>query len=131
MLSLIKIAFVFLLILFLLRKKINVGYALIVGAIALIFLFPIEFNRLPLTILKAFSSHSFLNLFFSLTLIKSFEYSLRQTGLMQKMTEASQRLVKDKKLSIISMPLIIGMLPSLGGAYLSAPMVDSATKNTR
>ncbi len=64
-------------------------------------------------------------------MIKSFEYSLRQTGLMQKMTEASQRLVKDKKLSIISMPLIIGMLPSLGGAYLSAPMVDSATKNTR
>lgn len=131
MLSLVKIGFVFLLILFLLRKKINVGYALIAGALALIFLFPIDFNKLPLAILKALTSHNFLNLFFSLTLIKSFEYSLRQTGLMQKMTESSQRLVNNKKLSIISMPMIIGMLPSLGGAYLSAPMVDSATKNTR
>jgi len=45
------------------------------------------------------------------------------------MTEASQSLLGNKKLSIISMPLVMGMLPSLGGAYLSAPMVDSATKN--
>jgi integral membrane protein (TIGR00529 family) len=49
---------------------------------------------------------------------------------MQKMTSATQTLVSNKKFSIISMPLIIGMLPSLGGAYLSAPMVDSATRNT-
>ncbi len=45
------------------------------------------------------------------------------------MTEATQTLLNNRKLSILSMPLIIGMLPSLGGAYLSAPMVDSATKN--
>jgi len=129
MLDIIKVAFIFFFILFLLRRKINVGYALLGGSLLFIILYPENFDKLPVAIFKAITSHTSLNLFLSLTLIKSFEYSLRQTGLMQSMTEASQTLVNNKKLSIISMPLIIGMLPSLGGAYLSAPMVDSATKN--
>jgi len=129
MLDIIKVAFVFFFILFLLRRKINVGYALLGGSLLFIILYPANFNKIPEAVFKAITSHTSLNLFLSLTLIKSFEYSLRQTGLMQRMTEASQTLVNNKKLSIISMPLIIGMLPSLGGAYLSAPMVDSATKN--
>lgn len=129
MFDIIKVAFIFLFILFLLRKKINVGYALIAGSMLFLLIYPVNFNRLPATIFKSFTSHTFLNLFFSLTLIKSFEYALRQSGLMQKMTDASQTVLTNKKLSIISMPLIIGMLPSLGGAYLSAPMVNSATKN--
>ncbi|MCX8034033.1 MAG: DUF401 family protein [Thermodesulfovibrio sp.] len=130
MLDIIKVVFIFIFILFLLRKKINIGYALVAGSLFFIILYPVNFNKIPETIFKGLTSHTFLNLLFSLTLIKSFEYSLRQTGLMQKMTDASQTFLTNKKLSIISMPLIIGMLPSLGGAYLSAPMVDSATKNT-
>lgn len=130
MLDIIKVVLIFLFILFLLRKKINIGYALVAGSLFFLILYPVNFNKIPETFFKGLTSHNFLNLLFSLTLIKSFEYSLRQTGLMQKMTDFSMRFVSNKKLSIISMPLIIGMLPSLGGAYLSAPMVDSATKNT-
>lgn len=130
MFDLIKVILIFLFILFLLRKKIQIGYALLIGSLPFFILYPIDFNKLPLTIFKGLTDHASLNLLLSLTLIKSFEYSLRQTGLMQKMTDVSQRVVSNKKLSTISMPLIIGMLPSLGGAYLSAPMVDLATKNT-
>ncbi|ODA43396.1 hypothetical protein THER_1885 [Thermodesulfovibrio sp. N1] len=130
MIDIIKIFFIFIFILFLLRKKINIGYALLAGASLFIILYPFNFNKTFHALFNSLISHTTLNLLFSLTLIKSFEYSLRQTGLMQKMTSATQTLVNNKKFSIISMPLIIGMLPSLGGAYLSAPMVDSATKNT-
>ncbi len=130
MVDIIKVISIFIFILFLLRKKINIGYALLAGSLPFLILYPVDFNKIPLTIFKGLTAHASLNLLLSLTLIKSFEYSLRQTGLMQKMTDVSQRFVSNKKLSIISMPLIIGMLPSLGGAYLSAPMVDSATKNT-
>lgn len=129
MVDLLKITFIFLFILFLLRKKINIGYALLAGSFLFIVFYPFNLKTAGTALLKALSCHTTINLLFSLTLIKSFEYSLRQTGLMQTMTEASQRFVTNRKLSIISMPLIIGMLPSLGGAYLSAPMVDSATKN--
>jgi len=131
MIDIIKVSFIFLFILLLLRRKINVGYALLAGSLIFLIFYSFDFKKLAITLLKAFSSHTSINLFLSLTLIKSFEYSLRQTGLMQKMSEASQTLLNNKKLSILSMPLIIGMLPSLGGAYLSAPMVDSATKNLK
>ncbi|GAQ93983.1 hypothetical protein TAGGR_1148 [Thermodesulfovibrio aggregans] len=129
MIDIIKVSFIFLFILFLLRKKISVGYALLAGSLIFLIFYSFNFKNLAATLLKSLTSNTSINLFFSLTLIKSFEYALRKTGLMQKMTEATQTLLNNRKLSILSMPLIIGMLPSLGGAYLSAPMVDSATKN--
>uniref|UniRef100_A0A7C4AIW5 DUF401 family protein n=1 Tax=Thermodesulfovibrio aggregans TaxID=86166 RepID=A0A7C4AIW5_9BACT len=129
MIDILKITFIFLFILFLLRKKINIGYTLLAGSLLFVIFYSFDFEKTCSSLLKTLTSHTTLNLLFSLTLIKSFEYSLRQTGLMQSMTEASQTLLNNKKFSIISMPLIIGMLPSLGGAYLSAPMVDTATKN--
>ncbi len=129
MIDILKVSFIFLFILFLLRKKISIGYALLAGSLIFLIFYSFDFKSLPYKLIKSFTSSTSINLFLSLTLIKSFEYALRQTGLMQKMTEATQTLLTNKKLSILSMPLIIGMLPSLGGAYLSAPMVDSATKN--
>lgn len=129
MIDILKVSLIFVFIVFLLRRKINIGYALIVGSLLFFILYPFHLKKTGIALFNALISHTSINLYLSLTLIKSFEYSLRQTGLMQKMTEASQSLLGNKKLSIISMPLVMGMLPSLGGAYLSAPMVDSATKN--
>ncbi|MEK7850781.1 MAG: DUF401 family protein, partial [Deltaproteobacteria bacterium] len=37
----------------------------------------------------------------------------------------------NRKIVIVSMPLLIGTLPSFGGAYFSAPMVDESTKGLR
>ena len=129
MIDILKVSLIFVFIVFLLRRKINIGYALIAGSLLFFILYPFHLKKTGISLFNALISHTSINLYLSLTLIKSFEYSLRQTGLMQKMTEASQSLLGNKKLSIISMPLVMGMLPSLGGAYLSAPMVDSATKN--
>ncbi|HQA03439.1 MAG TPA: DUF401 family protein [Thermodesulfovibrio thiophilus] len=129
MIDILKVSLIFVFIVFLLRRKINIGYALIAGSLLFFILYPFHLKKTGIALFNALISHTSINLYLSLTLIKSFEYSLRQTGLMQKMTEASQSLLGNKKLSIISMPLVMGMLPSLGGAYLSAPMVDSATKN--
>lgn len=130
MLDILKVLFIFIFILFLLRRKIFIGYAFLISSILFLLFYKVDLISLPKVILNAVTSHTFINLFFSLTLIKSFENALRHTGLMVKMTEFSQRFVNNKKIAIISMPLVIGMLPSLGGAYLSAPMVDSSTKNT-
>ena len=43
------------------------------------------------------------------------------------MMSAAKILFKKRRAIIISMPVLIGMLPSLGGAYFSAPMVKEAT----
>ncbi len=65
----------------------------------------------------------------SLTLIRVLELILRENNVLADMMEASKSLFKNRKLVIISMPMLIGMLPSLGGAYFSAPMVDESTKD--
>jgi integral membrane protein (TIGR00529 family) len=72
-----------------------------------------------------------IKLFFALTLIRILEMVLRENEALAQMMEASKRLLKQKKAVIISMPMLIGMLPSLGGAYFSAPMVDESTKDTK
>ncbi|MEJ5227737.1 DUF401 family protein [Thermodesulfovibrio sp.] len=128
--DIVKVLLIFIFILFLLSRKIYIGYALIFSSLLFLVFYSIDFYKLPSVIFNGLTSKVSLNLFLSLTLIKSFEYALKQTGLMSKMTEVSQVIFTNKKISIISMPLIIGMLPSLGGAYLSAPMVESSTKNT-
>jgi integral membrane protein (TIGR00529 family) len=44
------------------------------------------------------------------------------------MMTASRSLLRKKKAVVVSMPLLIGLLPSLGGAYFSAPMVEESAK---
>lgn len=128
MLDFLKVLFVFIVILCLIRLKWNIGYVLITasGLIALLYLMPLEdiFSTIKLTLID----HITIKLFLSLTLIRVFEIILREREILAKMTEASKALLKKKKAVIISMPLLIGLLPSLGGAYFSAPMVDESTK---
>ncbi|HEC96896.1 MAG TPA: DUF401 family protein, partial [Nitrospirae bacterium] len=61
--------------------------------------------------------------------IRIFEFILRDKAILTKMMESMKGLFRNKKAVVISMPLLIGMLPSVGGAYFSAPMVDEATRD--
>ncbi len=131
MLDILKIAIVFTAILIFLRLKWNIGYVLLLasGLLTILYLMPI------LTILSTIKSTVTdpvtIKLFFALTLIKSLELILREKQVLAKMMEASRNILKRKKAVIISMPMLIGLLPSLGGAYFSAPMVDESTKGLK
>lgn len=131
MIDLIKIVAVFVLILFLLRLRWNIGYVLILasGILSLLYLTPIE---TLLEIIKTTITNSVtIKLFFALTLIRMLEMVLREREIMSKMMGSSRDLLRNKKAVIVSMPLLIGMLPSLGGAYFSAPMVEESTKGLK
>lgn len=131
MLEVFKVVFVFVAILFLIRLKWNVGYVLIIasGLLALLYLMPLEaiLSTIKLTVIDPVT----IKLFFALTLIRVFEIILRERQVLARMTEAARTLLKNKKAVIISMPTLIGILPSLGGAYFSAPMVEESTKGLK
>lgn len=128
MLDLIKIGSVFIAILFLLRHKWNIGYVLLIasGLLSLLYLMPVTsiFQTIKTTVTNSVT----LKLFLSLTLIRMLEMILREREVMANMMKASKDILNKRKAVIISMPLLIGMLPSLGGAYFSAPMVNESTK---
>ena len=66
-----------------------------------------------------------------LTLIRVFENVMRKGGLMQEMMDSFRGLVMDRRILMASMPAIIGLLPSMGGAVFSAPMVEEASKGIK
>lgn len=129
MADILKIVLVFVVILIFLRLKWNIGYVLLIasGLLFMLYLTPVP---LVLATIKTMVTDAItIKLFFALTLIRVLEIVLRERQALTKMTEASRKILRKKKLVIISMPMLIGLLPSLGGAYFSAPMVDEATKD--
>lgn len=99
------------------------------GLIAL--LYGMSLGRVIGTIKTTVGDLVTIKLFFSLTIIRMLEMILREKEVLAKMTAASRDILKNRRAVIVSMPMLIGMLPSLGGAYFSAPMVDESTKGMK
>ncbi|MEW6115866.1 MAG: DUF401 family protein [Nitrospirota bacterium] len=131
MLDILKVSLVFASILLLLRLKLNVGYVLIISSSLLAALYLMPLPTIAATIKAALIDPVTIKLFLALTLIKVLEVILREQKVLARMMETSRTLLKKKRAVIISMPLLIGLLPSMGGAYFSAPMVDESSKGLR
>ena len=128
MLDLLKILFTLAFLVALLRKKMQVGYVLLLGALllAVMYLMP------PMAVLSAIGgalkNTETVKLAIALTAIRGFELVTRENDVMSRMMLAAKGMLRGRKAFIISMPVLIGMLPSIGGAYFSAPMVEESTK---
>jgi len=130
MLDLFKISLIFLLMLGLLRKKVGIGYVMLISSGALFLLYRMSLSDIIITAGKVGASSIAIKLLLSLSLIRIFELVLREQNILDAMMKTIKSSFSSRKAVIISMPLLIGMLPSLGGAYFSAPMVEEATKDT-
>jgi len=127
--DLLKISVVFLLILLLLRKKFNIGLMMLAASVALFFLY-----RMPLPSIIRTCEHAVLNgvtikLILALSFIRMLEQVLREHDVLSRMMASVKALFKNRKVVTISMPLLIGLMPSIGGAYFSAPMVAETTRD--
>lgn len=131
MFDILRLALVFTLILVFVRLKWNVGYVLLLasGLLAAMYLMPVP--AIGQTITAALTDKVTLQFFVALTFIRMVEMVLREHQVLARMMDAARMYLKNKKAVIISMPLLIGMLPSLGGAYFSAPMVEESTRGLK
>jgi integral membrane protein (TIGR00529 family) len=129
MIDIFRITLVFIVLLVFLRLRWNVGYVLLIASGMLAFLYGMSFQVMMTTVKSTLADPVTAKLFFALTLIKVLELVLREKHVLARMTEASRDFLKKKKAVIISMPMLIGLLPSIGGAYFSAPMVEESTKD--
>ncbi len=127
----IKIIAVFAAILLLLRLKWNVGSVLTASSALLAFLYLMPVPVIIETLTMTVTDHVTVELFFALTLIRVLEMVLRERQVLAKMMEAAKKLLRRRRAVLVSMPLLIGLLPSLGGAYFSAPMVEESAKGLR
>lgn len=131
MLDVLKIVTVFFVILLLLRLKWNIGYVMLIASAFLFLLYLTPPEKILNTAIETVTDKVTIKLFLSLTLIRVLEIILREKEILKMMTETTKRFLKGRRAVIVSMPLLIGLLPSLGGAYFSAPMVDESTRDLR
>ncbi|QVW36253.1 DUF401 family protein [Geobacter sulfurreducens] len=124
--DLLRILAVLVVVVILLRRKMHLGLVMLIGAaiLALLYLTP------PLDFLAgawvALVSPSSLEMTATLIFTMIMENILRSTGTLKRMVESLSEVFPDARFVMASMPAMIGMLPSPGGAVFSAPMVSEA-----
>lgn len=128
MADIIKIFFILVLIIYLLKRKWNLGLVMALSAAVLALLYRMNVLSFLDSCFRASTDITTVSLILALTLIRIFENIMRKQGIMQEMMDAFRGIVVDRRIVLASMPALIGLLPSMGGALFSAPMVEEASK---
>ena len=122
------LALALLLILVMLRRHIQIGPCMVAGGL-LIWLVR---SGAPEALLKAltgeFSLSRTYDIIFALYFVMCLEIELRKSGALAGMVSALKRLFSGVRVLLATMPAFLGLLPSLGGARFSAPIVEELSK---
>jgi integral membrane protein (TIGR00529 family) len=124
MLSLLKLTLIIAGIVFLLSRKWNLGLVLLLACVAIGPLFTYPFLEIGHDALLASIDPLTLRLALIVVLIMILSELLRQTGSLKGMVESLQALIPNGRIVIAALPALVGLLPMVGGAMFSAPMVD-------
>jgi len=131
MTDLVRLTAVFAVILFLLKKKLNIGFVMMIAAALLFLLYRMSAAAILETASGALLNSVTIKLILALSFIRVFEMILREHDVLKGMMSGIRAIVRNRKIIIISMPLLIGLIPSVGGAYFSAPMVAETTRDLK
>jgi integral membrane protein (TIGR00529 family) len=127
-LTLLKLAGILALIVVLLRLRWNLGLVLLLAAAVTGWLFGRPAADLGLDALQATLDPLTLRLVAIVLLITFLGEVLRSTLQLEGLIRSLCDLFADARWLLALMPLLIGMLPMVGGAMFSAPMVDEASR---
>ncbi len=126
MTDLLKIGASFTLIVFLLRRRWNLGLVMFLAAVFLGAIYRIGPIKQARVILASSIDGVTINLVTGLVLIMVLENIIRKRGLLKRMMEAVVNVARDRRIAMAVLPGVIGLLPSAGGEAFSAPMVQEA-----
>ena len=122
----LKIFFILVGIILLIRVKVALSLTLLISAGVLGFLFGLTPAGVGRSILKALLDPENLKLVASLQLILLFSAIMKEDGAMTRAISALRQIFRDARVTVAIIPAIIGLVPIMGGAMLSAPLVSEA-----
>jgi len=123
MVELLKIGIVFCIVLILTFRKVNLWIALLVGTFLLGILFHLPIQSILKDLFASILDTRTLLLLGAFIAILMFSSLLKETGRMTEILEAFRIIFKDIRVVIALLPAMIGLMPIVGGALVSAPMV--------
>lgn len=119
----VKLAVVLLLMVVLLRLKIKIGTAVMISSLSLWLLSGFHLDVLIESVSKTLQNPQGWIIVGALYFIMWLEYLLRTRGVMDSFLVTIQLLVPNRKAVMMIIAAFLGLLPSMGGAIFSAPMV--------
>ncbi len=122
MYALLKLLLIFIGIVVLLSRRCDLSIVLLLASLAVGLLFGYPLPQVGRNALLAAIAPLTLRLALTVVLIMLLSELLRETAGLEEMVEALQALVP-ARLVILALPALIGLLPMVGGAMFSAPMV--------
>ena len=116
------------LIVVLLRFKVLIGPATLSGGL-LIWLFESRsFEKLWVAFTETLTMQRTWDLLLCLYFVMCLEVELRKSGSLHGMVVTLRNIFSSNKVTLAFMPAFLGLLPSLGGARFSAPIVQEASE---
>ncbi len=120
----LPLAAAFLLIVLLLRKHVPIGPCMLAGGLLLWLVKSGEVLSLFIAMKETLSLSRTYDILLALYFVMCLEIELRISGTLSGMVNALRRVFSSAKALLALMPAFLGLLPSLGGARFSAPIVD-------
>ena len=108
------------------RRRQPIGIAILVGGIFIWLCTDPTFKELKDAVVQMATTPRSYDLVGALYLVICLEIELRKSGCLAGMVEALSRMFSSRRFTV--MPAFLGLLPSIGGARFSAPIVEEASK---
>lgn len=108
----------------LIRKKINIGWVMLMNAVIIAVMTGMSWATAGQALYRGVMSSKTLSILLILTLILMIERIMRKSGMIARLVASVQGLMNGSPYSAVVLPIVIGMLPSPGGALFSCPMVE-------
>ncbi|MBI3008234.1 MAG: DUF401 family protein, partial [Candidatus Omnitrophica bacterium] len=126
--ALLKVILVFAILIFMVRKRIGLGIALLTGALLLGILFGLDLISISRAACKASIDKKTLLLLGVVLLITIMGNILKAIENFDALVNSLESLIQDNRVVMAIVPAIIGLLPMPGGALVSAPMAGEVGK---
>ncbi len=124
MLQIVGIVIAFILIIIMVNKKISLGYALVSGSIIVGAFSGLGVIGIAESFINASINPVTIRLVAILGLISILGYLMQEFGILRRVVDSLNSLLKTPKLTLSVVPSIMGTLLVTGGAIMAAPLVD-------
>jgi integral membrane protein (TIGR00529 family) len=121
--EIIKLLVVIAVIIFLIRKKWNLGYIILLSSLLLGLLFGLNPKEIGINFIQAIIDPVTIRLIGIIVLVLLLSSILKRIESLKDIVDSLQKLVKDYRLILAFIPSFLGLLPMPAGAMFSAPMV--------
>lgn len=123
------LAIAMLLIIIMLRKHIPIGPCMLAGGLLIWAVKAPGLHYLAQAGVETMTMSRTYDILLALYFVMCLEIELRTSGALAGMVHALQRIFSSTKVTLAVMPAFLGLLPSLGGARFSAPIVEEASRD--